>query len=155
MKKDKIQSRNEMVERINEYLRNGKDDLIYLVDSFMFKWHTKQYNSGYRRLNTIRATGKFDGNFDYGRGIVQLNVSVLPSGQENKVDFHFSITNIDDGNWDIFKTFDSVEEANDFTDKFIAFWSENIDETYGFSLPAENDLNLILCKIGLWGELTG
>lgn len=153
MKKDKIQSRNEIIEQINQYLRSGTDDLIYLVDSFMFEWHTKQYSSGYRRLQTVRATGKFDGNFDYGRGIVQLNISVLPGDKENKVDFHFSITNIDDGNWDIFKTFDGVEEANDFTDKFIAFWGTDIDAEYGFSLPSEDELNLILCKIGLWGEL--
>jgi hypothetical protein len=90
--------------------------------------------------------GSFDGNFDYGRGILQVSIYLTIVGK-NRYSGLVAITNIDDGVWQAV----GVDVTNDLAKSLII----EVFEPMGGILPTEKELNEKLMQFGLWGEFTG
>lgn len=104
---------------------------IYQIDDILKEAQKFTCENGV--YSAVYLTGDFDGNIDYGAGIMQIDIfpHVL------------SISNIDDGVW-------QAERKEEEVQKII-----KIFETFDGKLPTEKELNSKLMLIGLWGEFTG
>ena len=140
---------------------------LWAVDDHIMKWFDVS-DAGGKKYGAIRATGKFEGNFDYSRGLMMMHIETsinhkfAPKGKskdEKYVDTYqtiVSITNVDDGIWNAYsKEFSSMAEADELTDKLYLAYQEFENDNYGKSLPTEKELNGFLVIHGLWGEFTG
>lgn len=96
-----------------------------LKDARKFTFNGHSYSA-------IFFTGSFEGNFDYGAGI--LEIIIYPNV--------ISICNIDDGVW---------QASGDINAEKVI----KIFEEFDGILPTEETLNSKLATIGLWGEFTG
>ena len=156
----KAKNRQEATEDVIEYIERSGDHPIWFFDKCIFRWYekykytrAKSPNFKGRHFSTIRCTGPFTGNFDYGRGIQQINISTHHLDREDETaTFILIFTNVDDGCWEARREFENIELANDFLDKFMELWKTEVDGKYGMILPTEEQLNAIICKVGLWGQ---
>ena len=134
--------------------------LLYYADDTVFSWkHFSEDKYNTIGFGAIRPTGKFDGNFDYNRGIMCLRIYtfITPCQKGNHTySARVLITNVDDGVWDAnSKEFDNAADANKLTQAVYDGYREFERTHYGKSLPTEKELNDVLMVHGLWGEFTG
>lgn len=139
---------------------------LWAVDDHIMRWFDVSDAAG-KKYGAIRPTGDFDGNFDYGRGIMLLHIVTTinhkfpPKRQSHKEEYadtyqtRMYLTNVDDGIWDAFSPeFKTMEEADALTDKVYAAYLE-FEKERGKSLPTEKELNNFLMPLAMWGINTG
>lgn len=161
----KVQNRKEAIENVINYIERSRDCPIWFFDKCIFLWYdvykhinrAQNPNSIGRYLRTIRCTGPFRGTLDYGRGLLQVNISTtynLDVGKKT-ASFRLHLTNIDDCSWLATRDFENIEAADIFFDEFVVFWEKEVDEKYGMVLPTEEQLNEIIRRKKLWGQCEG
>lgn len=102
----------------------------------------------------VYTTGKFDALGDYNVGLLEVRISLYPSGPDGYTTL-FTIGTIDDGLWQAFDVKndytreEAIERINKLATEFIAFLGGST------KLPTEKDLNEFLMKHSLWGEYQG
>lgn len=160
----KVQNRKEATEDVIDYLERSGDCPIWFFDKSIFLWYDKYKhinrakcpNFKGKYLRAIRCTGPFRGTLDYGRGLLQVNVSTHHLDRDNETaTFRLHLTNIDDGSWLATREFENIEVANIFFDEFMEFWEKEVDGEYGMVLPTEEQLNEIIRRKKLWGQCEG
>ena len=95
-----------------------------------------------RTWSAVFPTGKFEGVYDYGAGVVEVSVHLKHNDHKGVV----SISTVDDGIWQAFSQTPIDEEL---AEKIITVFNQ-----YGV-LPSEEELNNALAPLGLYGMCTG
>jgi hypothetical protein len=122
-----------------------KREKIYEVNDFLKPYY--EFELIDNKYVAIFATGDFDGNFDYDRGLLQVTIIFNSTHGEGEQLLGY-ITNIDDGVWQIYRaTCLSQEEAMELC--------KDLKKQYGTRLPTEKILNEFLYKYRAYGLFTG
>jgi len=136
-------------------------NLLWFAQDHIMKWYEIKSPLSY---GAVRATGKFDGNFDYSVGLMLMTICVSyeprSNGKGKGITMFYTtriiITNIDDGVWDaVSQEFTNKEECEALTEKVYRAYVEYENKNWGSVLPTEKELNEFLMPFGIWGEFTG
>jgi len=135
----------------------GVNDLLWFAQESIMKWY--EFDEPAKGFAAVRATGKFEGNFDYNVGLVVMKIRTVEygmAGGESNFMTRVSISNIDDGLWDANSNyFETKEESEALTEKVYRAYVEFENRMYGSVMPTEKELNDFLMPFALWGEFTG
>lgn len=101
------------------------------------------------RYEAVFVTGDFDGNGDYGDGILGIGIHLAYDAGDYKYDGLISIINTDDGVWQA-QAVGGVRIDGDMAKKLVELF-----DGYEGRLPSEKLLNQDLSPFGLWGQYTG
>lgn len=101
------------------------------------------------RYEAVFVTGDFDGNGDYGNGILGVGIYLAYDAGAYKYDGLISIINTDDGVWQA-QAIGGVRIDGDMAKKLVELF-----DSYQGRLPSEEILNQDLAAFGLWGQYTG
>ena len=98
----------------------------------------------------VVATGEFDENDDYNRGVMWMTIDVVQYPSPSGIQVLFSIGNIDDGLWQAWSnTINTPAEAYDLIDKLYEEFKDVI------KLQDAATVNRVLYKFGMYGTYTG
>jgi hypothetical protein len=129
---------------------HGAMEFLWAVDDELF--NPVDYKG---KKQFIVATGDFDGNFDYGWGLMVVYIGVYTDRVNKEKDIHcvsMPILNVDDGIWRaVSKNFDNREDAQSLADAV----AKEFINTFGYRLPSENELNEFLRPFGMYGGYEG
>lgn len=123
-----------------QYLWKNKNTImtIYEIDKELgLKLIDNKYYQG------VVLKGSFDALYDYNRGIYTLRIHKWKEGKQ----VILSLSTIDDGVWSA--------ESDNFKEENIKKLGEDFIETYGRTLPTEEEFNVFLRKYGLYGMYSG
>lgn len=117
---------------------NMKD--IWQLEAIVKEFATFTKQDG--KYTAVFLTGDFDALFDYGRGILQVEIYV--STNHSGI---IAISTIDDGVWQAYGPPITEDVAQQIIEIFKSFG--------GFKLPTEAKLNAALQTIHMYGTYTG